>query len=227
MYELTPAEVKPGATLSEVLEKRVAKGTFSRDPHQYRKEFLTAVGEGRTIAHEVKSKGGRLLLVTNHPIKDGGWIATHEDITERRQTELQRDAMQQQEGRRAAIESVISVFRNHAETLLQSVARSASVMRSTAGNLFNASDQTSQRAGSAVQTSNEASTNVKTAAIAADELSTSIVEIAQRLNLTNEVVRIAVGRQIRILPHRPKARRRSAMSPSLFKISPHRQICSP
>lgn len=193
MYELTPADVKPGATLSEVLEKRVAKGTFSRDPHQHRKEFLTAVGEGRTIAHEVKSKGGRLLLVTNHPMKDGGWIGTHEDITERRQTELQRDAMQQQEGRRAAIESAISVFRNHAETLLQSVARSASVMRSTAANLFNASDQTSQRAGSAVQTSNEASTNVKTAAIAADELSTSIVEIAQRLNLTNEVVRIAVG----------------------------------
>lgn len=44
-----------------------------------------------------------------------------------------------------------------------------------------------------MQTSNEASTNVKTAAIAADELSTSIVEIAQRLNLTNEVVQIAVG----------------------------------
>jgi methyl-accepting chemotaxis protein len=193
MYELTPADVKTGATLSEVLEKRVAKGTFSRDPQQYRKEFLTAVGEGRTIVHEVKSKGGRLLLVTNHPMKGGGWIGTHEDITERRQTELQRDAMQQQEGRRAAIESAISVFRNHAESLLHSVAGSASVMRSTAANLFHASDQTSQRAGSAVQTSNEASTNVKTAAIAADELSRSIVEIAHRLNQTNDVVRVAVG----------------------------------
>ena len=146
MYELTPADVKPGATLSEVLEKRVAKGTFSRDPHQYRKEFLTAVGEGRTIVHEVKSKGGRLLLVTNHPMKDGGWIGTHEDITERRQTELQRDAMQQQEGRRAAIENAVTTFRNHAEALLQTVAKSASVMRSTAANLFNASGTTSQRA---------------------------------------------------------------------------------
>ena len=37
MYGLTPADVKPGSTLSEVLAKRVAKGTFSRDPHQYRK----------------------------------------------------------------------------------------------------------------------------------------------------------------------------------------------
>jgi methyl-accepting chemotaxis protein len=193
MYELTSADVKPGATLSEVLAKRVAKGTFSRDPHAYRKEFLTAIGEGRTIVHEVKSKGGRLLLVTNHPMKDGGWIGTHEDITERRQTELQRDAMQQQEGRRAAIESAISTFRSHADALLQSVAKSASVMRSTAANLFNASDRTSHRAGSAVQTSNHASTNVKTAAIAADELATSINEIGHRLTQTNEVVRIAVG----------------------------------
>ena len=53
MYELTPADVQPGATLSEVLAKRVAKGTFSRDPHQYRKEFLTSVGQGRTIVHVV------------------------------------------------------------------------------------------------------------------------------------------------------------------------------
>jgi methyl-accepting chemotaxis protein len=193
MYELTPADVKTGATLSEVLEKRVTKGTFSRDPQQYRKEFLTAVGQGRTIVHEVKSKGGRLLLVTNHPMKGGGWIGTHEDITERRQTELQRDAMQQQEGRRAAIETEISVFRNQAESLLQSVTKSASVMGLTAADLFSQSHQTSQRAGGAVQTSNEASANVKTAAIAADELSTSIVEIAQRLNQTNDVVRVAVG----------------------------------
>jgi methyl-accepting chemotaxis protein len=193
MYELTSADVKPGATLSEVLEKRVAKGTFSRDPYVYRKEFLAAIAEGRTIVHEVKSKGGRLLLVTNHPMNGGGWIGTHEDITERRQTELQRDAMQQQEGRRAAIESAIATFRSHAEALLQSVAQSASVMRSTAANLFNASDHTSQRAGSAVQTSNEASTNVKTAAIAADELATTIVEIGRRLDQANEVVRIAVG----------------------------------
>ena len=45
MYELTPDDVMPGSTLSEVLEKRVAKGTFSRDPQEYRKEFLTAVAQ--------------------------------------------------------------------------------------------------------------------------------------------------------------------------------------
>ena len=193
MYELTPADVKPGSTLSEVLAKRVAKGTFSRDPQAYRKEFLTAVGLGRTIVHEVKSKGGHLLLVTNHPMKGGGWIGTHEDITERRQAELQRTSLQHQEERRAVIENAISAFRERVENLLRTVADSAGEMRATAASLFNASGHTSKRAESAVQTSNEASTNVETAAVAADELLSSIAEIGRRLNQTTEVVRVAVG----------------------------------
>jgi methyl-accepting chemotaxis protein len=193
MYGLTPADVKPGSTLSEVLAKRVVKGTFSRDPQEYRKEFLAAVGQGRTIALEVKSTGGRLLMVTNHPMKGGGWIGTHEDITERRQAEQQHIIMQQQEERRTVIERAISAFRKRAESLLQSVADRAGEMRSTAASLFNASGHTLRRAESAVHTSNEAATNVKSAATAADELSSSITEIGHRLNQTAEVVRLAVG----------------------------------
>jgi PAS domain S-box-containing protein len=193
MYGLTSADVTPGSTLSEVLAKRVAKGTFNRDPHQYRKDFVTAVAEGRTIEHEVKSTGGRLLLVKNHPIKGGGWIGTHEDITERRQAQEQQTTIQQQEERRAIIEDAISVFRKRAESLLQTVGDCAGKMRSTATNLFNASGHTSQRAESAVQASNEASTNVDTAAAATDELSSSIAEIGQQVNRTAEVTRLAVG----------------------------------
>ena len=192
MYGLTSDDVKPGFTLSEVLERRVAKGTFSRDPQQYRNEFLTAVRRGRTIAHEVKSTGGRLLLVTNHPMRGGGWIGTHEDITDRRQAEQQRATMEQQEARRAVIESAISVFRRCAEGLLQTVADRAGEMRSMAAGLFDAFGHTSQRAAHAVQTSDEASTNVSNAAGAAEELSRSIDEIGQRLNQTAKVVRISV-----------------------------------
>ena len=193
MYGLTSADVTPGTTLSEVLAKRVAKGTFNRDPHQYRKDFLTAVAQGRTIEHEVKGMGGRLLLAKNHPIKGGGWIGTHEDITERRQAVEQQAVMQQQEERRAIIEDAISAFRKRAESLLQTVGDCAGKMRSTATSLFNASGHTSQRAESAVQASNEASTNVDTAATATEALSSSIAEIVQRLNQTTEVVRLAVG----------------------------------
>src|SRR6185369_1389985 len=193
MYQLSADEVKPGATLTEVLNKRVAKGTFSRDPQQYRTEFLASVAKGRTIVHEVKSKGGRVLLVTNHPMPGGGWIGTHEDITDRRQAEQEHALLQQQEQRRTILENAITVFRRSAEALLKTVADSAGEMRATAASLFNASGHASQRADSAVESSNEASANVATAAVAADELTNSIGEIGRQLNQTAEVVRLAVG----------------------------------
>src|SRR3989304_3790848 len=43
MYKLTSDDVKPGTKLSDVLTKRVAKGTFAREPEQYRKEFLAEI----------------------------------------------------------------------------------------------------------------------------------------------------------------------------------------
>ena len=64
-------------------------------------------------------------------------------------------------------------------------------MRATAGTLFGSSDQTSQRAESAVQAFNEASTNVETAAVAAEELSHSIAEISRQLTHTSEIVGLA------------------------------------
>lgn len=193
MYNLTPGDVRPGATLAEVLAKRVEKGTFARDPDQYRKEFVAKVRAGETTVHEVKSTGDRVLLVMNHPMPGGGWIGTHEDITIRRQAEQERSALQQREERRAAVDDAISAFRRQAETLLQSVADSAGKMRATAAGLFKASGQTSQRAGSAVETSNKASANIDSAEAAAAELTNSIAEIEQQVSQTASVVSSAVG----------------------------------
>jgi methyl-accepting chemotaxis protein len=192
MYALTSDDVRPGATLTEVLTKRVAKGTFARDPIQYRQEFVNSVAQGRTIVHEVNSKD-RLLLVTNHPMKDGGWIGTHEDITERRKAQQQHIAMEQQEKRRSIVEDAISAFRTRAESILRAVADRANEMRATATSVSNASDHTSQRAEGALHASNESSTNVAAAASSTEELSVSIGDIERRLSQTAEVVRIAVG----------------------------------
>jgi methyl-accepting chemotaxis protein len=192
MYGLTREDVQPGTTLAEVLAKRVATGPFARDPDQYRAEFVAAMREGRTTVHEVKSNG-RLLLVMNHPMKDGGWIGTHEDITNRRQAELERAAMQQQEERRAILEEAIAAFRTRAENLLAVVAESANNMRATAAGLYDASGYTSQQAESAVATSNKASGNFESAESAADELAGSIAEIDTQVSQTADVVRLAVS----------------------------------
>ncbi|MGN6571099.1 MAG: PAS-domain containing protein [Pseudolabrys sp.] len=192
MYGLKPGDVKPGSTLTEVLEKRASKGSFNVDIAKYRDDFLKSYREGRTTVAEVKSHGDRLYLVTNHPIEKGGWITTHEDITERRRDEEQRIALQQQEARRATTEDAIVEFRRGAEALIASVTQSAGQMRSAAASLLKVSEHTTQRAESALQTSNEAVGNVQIVAAATEELSAAACEVDQRLANATRVVRLAL-----------------------------------
>jgi PAS domain S-box-containing protein len=192
MYGLSPSDVTPGSTLTQVLEKRASKGSFKVDIKQYRENFLKAYREGRTTVAEIKSGGDRLYLVTNHPIEGGGWITTHEDITARRRDEEQRISLQQQEVRRAATENAIAEFRKGAEELLKSVTLSAGKMRSAAASLLKVSEHTTQRAESALQTSNEALGNVQIVAAAAEELSAAANEVDQRLANATRVVRSAL-----------------------------------
>ena len=191
MYGLSPEDARPGSTLSQVLARRVAKGTFARDPEEYRRELLTEVGQGRTTTHEVISTHGHTFLVMNHPLQDGGWVGTHQDITARRSAEQQRTIMEQQEQRRAAIDKAISGFRERSGSLLQKVTDSASGARSTALNLFDAFGHASRHTDNAFRMSNIASVNVEKAESAANEMAASIQEIEQRLEQTTEVVRAA------------------------------------
>jgi len=192
MYELTDEIATPGRTLASLLEFRVANGTFLRDPNAYRKELIEAMAAGTPTHSEIISKNGRTISVVNRPMTGGGWVASHDDITERRDAEHERASMQQQQKQRSMIEQAITAFRQRVENHLRMVSEGAMAMRSTATTLFANSGQTSHSAEGAVATSNEASVNVETAAIAADELSGSISEIARQLTLTTDVVRGAV-----------------------------------
>jgi diguanylate cyclase (GGDEF)-like protein/PAS domain S-box-containing protein len=91
MYGLSPEVVKPGCTLLDMLQHRIAKGTFSRDPFEYRTDLLAKLREGRTIRRVTETGDGRTIAIVNRPMAGGGWVATHEDITELRQAERERD----------------------------------------------------------------------------------------------------------------------------------------
>ena len=193
MYGLSADIVTPGSTLHSLLEYRTRNGTFSRDPVAYRRELTDAMAAGNTRSTEVKSKDNRTIAVINRPMPGGGWVATHEDITGRRDAERERVSMQEQQERRATIEEAIATFRRRVEDHLRTVTEGAKAMRSTAATLFGNSGQTSTSADGAVSASNEASTNVETAAVAADELASSIGEIGRQLANTTDIVRAAVA----------------------------------
>jgi PAS domain S-box-containing protein len=188
MYNLSPDIVKPGCTLRQLIQHRKDTGLFVDDVDAYCQRIFDTMKDGVSTPHYVQASDGRIVLAKNEPLPGGGWVSTHEDITERRNAEQERAASREQEQRRSAIDAAITAFRPIAERLLDSVGASASAMRSTAGALFGFSEQTTTRAQSAVHAFNEASTNVDGAAIAADELSHSIAEISRQLTQTGSIV---------------------------------------
>jgi methyl-accepting chemotaxis protein len=136
---------------------------------------------------------GRLIRVVRQPMNDGGWVATHEDITERQQLEQQRDTMLATETRRLLTESAILSFRERVEEVLSMVSESTTAMKSTASALIGSSHETTRHAESALRESNDASANVSLVAGSAEELSASIAEINLQLAQTTGLVGNAVN----------------------------------
>ena len=88
MYRLSSQVVKPGCSLRELLNHRVATGSFlSEDPDRYLSELRAMLAQGKTVSRTMELTDGRVIAVSNRPMEDGGWVATHEDVTEAKQTE--------------------------------------------------------------------------------------------------------------------------------------------
>jgi diguanylate cyclase (GGDEF)-like protein/PAS domain S-box-containing protein len=87
MYNIDPRHIWRGCTIRDLLDARIAAGTFPLDPARYDQELRAALKERTAFTLNIELKDGRTIAVVNQPMKDGGWVATHEDITERKRAE--------------------------------------------------------------------------------------------------------------------------------------------
>ena len=88
MYGLTPEQVRPGTTLRQILDHRIASGAYTGSvPDEYIDERLAAVAQRVASTRTHALADGRVFAIAHTPMADGGWVATHEDITELRRNE--------------------------------------------------------------------------------------------------------------------------------------------
>ena len=82
IYHLDPDQVRPGTSLDQVFQHRRPRGTNFALPE----DQDIGAREGERV-HELAN--GRIVSVVQQLMPEGGWLSTHEDITERRQNEQQ------------------------------------------------------------------------------------------------------------------------------------------
>jgi diguanylate cyclase (GGDEF)-like protein/PAS domain S-box-containing protein len=98
MYGLTPDQTKPGTTLRAILEARLAAGVRADDGHAFIEERLRKVLGREPYCVENEFYDGRTIAVNHQPMQDGGWVAIHQDITERKCAERQIAYMARHDG---------------------------------------------------------------------------------------------------------------------------------
>lgn len=87
MYGLSLSAAKVGLQLRDLLDHHVAVGTIAGDVDDYVARLTTSIAQGETFTHSKTLSDGRTFFDMNKPIVGGGWLATHEDVTERQRSE--------------------------------------------------------------------------------------------------------------------------------------------
>ena len=180
MYSLPPEFLKPGTSHEIINQYRVSNGIFADEKTDAATHDQLAASDDKVSTRIKKFANGRLIKIVRAPMPGGGWVATHEDVTEHAQRET--------------INSAIAVFRERVESVLTTVSDCTHTMKTTATDLFSASEQTSQRAKGILQSSQGASTSVENAAAATRQMSDLSREIGHQIGQTTKVVGSAVSK---------------------------------
>ncbi len=92
LYGLADGDVQPGRALEHILRACKERGSFPEDIDRYVADLKTRLRDRASFTLVSQLGGGRTVVVVNCPLPDGGWVATHEDVTRRTRAELELDS---------------------------------------------------------------------------------------------------------------------------------------
>jgi diguanylate cyclase (GGDEF)-like protein len=89
MYNLSSDVVKPGLHFHDLIAHRKETGSFKGNVDDFCSSVLRNVAQRKVTSNIVETSDGRSIQIVNRPMANGGWVATQEDITDRRRAEKQ------------------------------------------------------------------------------------------------------------------------------------------
>ena len=91
MYGLSTDVVKPGCHFRDLMQHRKDTGSFDGDVDRFCASIMRSIARGQIDHSIMQCSDGRSFMAVSKPLADGGWVATMEDITDRRRLEQERD----------------------------------------------------------------------------------------------------------------------------------------
>ncbi|ALK10843.1 EAL and GGDEF domain-containing protein [Blastochloris viridis] len=83
MYGLPSDVMSRGASFADILKACQPFHTFDDGVDTFVGALWQELAQGNTFADTWRLSDGRVIAVVHTPIADGGWVSTHEDVTER------------------------------------------------------------------------------------------------------------------------------------------------
>jgi diguanylate cyclase (GGDEF)-like protein len=121
LFELQSSDIEPGTALSEVIAGAGARSDALDHLAQIYGEQGALIRERRGAVFVHGRSDGRTISVSHRPMAHGGWVATYEDITERKRAESQIAYMAHHDALTDLANRVL--FREHIERTLAQAKR--------------------------------------------------------------------------------------------------------
>jgi diguanylate cyclase (GGDEF)-like protein/PAS domain S-box-containing protein len=90
LYKLPAELVRPGTLYTDIIAYRIATKLI-KDETEYRRMAMTAMSNTQKASRVDEHTDGRLVRITRQGLQGGGWVSTHEDITEQQRAARELD----------------------------------------------------------------------------------------------------------------------------------------
>ncbi|MGA2944426.1 MAG: EAL domain-containing protein [Xanthobacteraceae bacterium] len=87
IYGFPPGLITLGRPFGEILAYQIKTGNIDQDPDRYLAIRMERLLKDRSYSAQHVLTNGRTVAVFNHALENGGWVSTHEDITDRKNSE--------------------------------------------------------------------------------------------------------------------------------------------
>jgi diguanylate cyclase (GGDEF)-like protein len=89
LYELPEDLTRPGTHIADLVSYHALKEGGRNTPEEKETQrrwiewHVSELKRGKTFTHTQRLRNGRIILVTNQPLADGGWVDIQEDVTDK------------------------------------------------------------------------------------------------------------------------------------------------